>query len=114
MITVMGAAGGRDKKKRSVLGGIASKESDILILTEEDPVFEELSAINGMIRSGIASKACRVLEIDDRKEAIGEAIRLAKAGDIVLLLGKGHEQSIQRRNLTIPWDDEQALLEVIR
>ena len=114
VITVMGAAGGRDKKKRSVLGGIASKESDILILTEEDPVFEELSAINGMIKRGIASKSCRVLEIADRKVAIGEAIRLAQAGDIVLLLGKGHEQSIQRRNRTIPWDEEQAVLEVIR
>lgn len=114
VITVMGAAGGRDKEKRPVLGSIASGESDILILTEEDPVFEELSTINAMIKRGIDSKMCRVLEIADRKEAIEKALNLAEAGDIVLLLGKGHERSIRRGNQSIPWDEEQAVLEVIR
>jgi UDP-N-acetylmuramoyl-L-alanyl-D-glutamate--2,6-diaminopimelate ligase len=113
VITVMGAAGGRDKEKRSVLGGIASEESDVLILTEEDPAFEELHAINAMIKRGIALQTCRVFEIDDRNLAIAEAIRLAEEGDIVLLLGKGHEQSIQRTNRSIPWDEEKAVLEVI-
>ena len=114
VITVMGAAGGRDKEKRPVLGSIASEESDILILTEEDPVFEELHAINVMIKHGIAPQACcRVFEIDDRNSAIAEAIRLAEEGDIVLLLGKGHEQSIQRKDLSISWDEEKAVLEVI-
>ncbi len=113
VITVMGAAGGRDKEKRAILGSIAAHVSDILILTEEDPVFEELGAINAMIKTGITSKTCTVLEIDDRRAAIAEAGAHAEKGDFILLLGKGHERSIQRRDQSIPWNEEETVYEEI-
>lgn len=113
VITVMGSAGGRDRSKRPLLGKIASDHSDIVIITEEDPVFENLEDITAMITMGITNEACLVLEIPDRKAAIAEAITRSTRGDVILLLGKGHEQSINRGATVIKWDEEEAILEAL-
>ncbi|MEL6877943.1 MAG: UDP-N-acetylmuramoyl-L-alanyl-D-glutamate--2,6-diaminopimelate ligase [Pseudomonadota bacterium] len=89
LITVFGAGGDRDKGKREPMGAAASEKSDIVIVTDDNPRGESPAAIRADIMRGAAASA---REIGDRREAIGEAIALAGAHDIVLVAGKGHEQ----------------------
>lgn len=101
IITVFGAAGLRDTKKRAILGSIADKYCTNIILTEEDPRTENNLAILEQIASGI--KNTRHLIIQDRYDAIRQAIELANSGDTVLILGKGSEDYIYRANGKEPW-----------
>lgn len=89
LITVFGAGGDRDKGKRAAMGEAASRNSDIVIITDDNPRGETPSAIRADIMRGAPPSA---REIGDRREAIGEAISLAGEFDIVLVAGKGHEQ----------------------
>lgn len=98
IITMFGSAGRRDELKRPIQGEIAGKNSDIVILTEEDDRDQDGMKILDEIANG-AEKAGKVkdkdmLFIHDRAEAVGKAIELAQPGDMVLLLGKGEEKQI--------------------
>lgn len=110
LISVFGAAGKRDSSKRALMGAIASKLSDFVVITAEDPR-GELEEINKQILSGAVCAGGKLNEnvfvINDRKEAIGFAINsLAKAGDTVGIFGKGHETSMNLDGKTeIPWSD---------
>ena len=108
IICVFGSAGERDREKRPRQGRIAADYCDILILTDEDPRGEEPMAILEEIASGCPelSKEDRLYLIPDRPAAIRKAFSLAKPGDLVLLLGKGHENSIIYSDRTIPYDEE--------
>lgn len=109
LICVLGAAGGgRDKWKRPVLGEIASKYCDKIILTNEDPYNEDPEKIIEDIEMGIKSNNCQ--KIVDRKKAIEEAIKLAKDGDIVVITGKGSETSMMFNNKSIPWSDKEIVI----
>ncbi len=88
LITVFGAGGDRDQGKRAEMGRVASAKSDIVIVTDDNPRSEDPAAIRAEILRGGAS----AVEIGDRREAIFAAIAQAKADDIVLIAGKGHEQ----------------------
>jgi len=99
LIMVFGSAGDRDTQKRPVQGEIAARYSDIIILTDEDPRSEQPMAIlediaSGCDRAGTLEREKTLFLITDRPAAIRKAISLAQKGDIVLLLGKGHENSI--------------------
>ncbi len=89
LITVFGAGGDRDPGKRGAMGEAASDQSDIVIITDDNPRGESPAAIRADIMRGAAASA---REIGDRRDAIREAIALAGAHDIVLVAGKGHEQ----------------------
>ncbi len=89
LITVFGAGGDRDKGKRAPMGEAASRQSDIVIVTDDNPRGEDPAAIRNAILHGASASA---REIGGRREAICEAIALAGAQDIVLVAGKGHEQ----------------------
>jgi len=89
IISLFGAGGGRDRGKRPLMGSIAEEFSDIIILTTDNPREEDPVEIIKDIRSGM--KKIEPLIIPNRKEAIERAIKMAKEGDFVLLLGKGHE-----------------------
>jgi UDP-N-acetylmuramoyl-L-alanyl-D-glutamate--2,6-diaminopimelate ligase len=104
-ICVLGATGGgRDHWKRPVMGSIAEEYCDIAILTNEDPYDESPQAIVDEIASGFSSKKPHI--VLDRREAIREAIRLAKAGDVVLITGKGTDPNIcGPRGTKTPWSD---------
>jgi UDP-N-acetylmuramoyl-L-alanyl-D-glutamate--2,6-diaminopimelate ligase len=98
LIAVFGSAGRRDEKKRPVQGGLAGKYADLVFITEEDDRDMDGQAIMQEIAAG-AEKTGKVLGKDlylihDREEAIKAAFKAAKKGDVVLLLGKGHEKSI--------------------
>jgi UDP-N-acetylmuramoyl-L-alanyl-D-glutamate--2,6-diaminopimelate ligase len=115
LICVLGACGGgRDKWKRPVLGEIASKYCDQIIITNEDPYDEDPYQILSMIKSGITKSQFPIsnfYEIIDRREAIRKSLQLAKPNDIVIITGKGCEPSIVIRGKKIPWDDRKTVRE---
>ncbi len=89
IITVFGCGGDRDRTKRPMMGEIASRLSDFCIVTNDNPRTEDPGSIISDIIAGM--KNSRFAAVEDRKEAIRLAVRMAEAGDIILLAGKGHE-----------------------
>ncbi len=109
LITVFGSAGERDRAKRPLQGAIAARLADLAVFTSEDPRYEDPHQIIAEIAEG-ARRAGAVegrdyLRIEDRSLAVREAIRRARPGDAVLLLGKGHERCIIYGSERRPWDE---------
>lgn len=118
LIIVVGAAGERDPGRRFGVGRAAAEGADFAVFTSEDPRHEDPAAIVREIGSH-AERAGRrrnvdFLEIEDRREAIRAALARAQPGDIVLIAGKGHEQSIIYGDEARPWDDRQVAREALR
>ena len=120
MIALFGSGGERDTEKRPLQGAVAARFCDIIILTDEDPRGEDSVALLQQIALG-AEKEGKVLNKDlfitpDRPKAIRQAFALAKKDDIVLLLGKAHENSIIYKDRVMPYDEiseaEKALAEM--
>jgi UDP-N-acetylmuramoyl-L-alanyl-D-glutamate--2,6-diaminopimelate ligase len=101
LITVFGAGGDRDQGKRPEMGAVASKLSDLVIVTDDNPRTEDPAEIRREVLAG----APGATEIAGRREAIAEAIRIARSGDIVLVAGKGHEQGQIIGDRVLPFDD---------
>jgi UDP-N-acetylmuramoyl-L-alanyl-D-glutamate--2,6-diaminopimelate ligase len=109
VITVFGAGGDRDRQKRPLMGMVAARLSDVVVLTSDNPRGEDPARILADVRGGAEGEArqgrVEVMSIIDRREAIATAVGLARPGDIVLVAGKGHEQyqeiGVERR----PFDD---------
>ena len=101
LITVFGAGGDRDQGKRPEMGAVATRLSDVVIVTDDNPRSEDPA----QIRSAIMAAAPGATEVSGRREAIAEAIRIAKAGDIVLVAGKGHETGQIVGDRVLPFDD---------
>lgn len=117
LIHVFGSAANRDEHKRSQMGQISAKYADLSVLTMEDPRFESLDRIQGMLASGLQAEG-KVEEknywrIDDRKEAITWAIAKAEPGDVVIITGKGHEQSLSIKGHELPWSDVAVVEQVL-
>lgn len=113
IISVFGSAGKRDTKKRRVFGEIASRYCDNIFLTEDDPRDESPRDIANEIRSGIANT--NSIFIENRYDAIRQAIETANVGDTVLILGKGDEVFMYRENGREPWlGDHRAARHCIR
>lgn len=105
IIAVFGSAGEKDRQKRPMQGRVASEYADLVILADEDPRGEDPMRILSDIASGFVAGATRPHLIPDRRAAIAAAIEVARPGDTLLLLGKGHEQTIEYANYTQPWDE---------
>jgi UDP-N-acetylmuramoyl-L-alanyl-D-glutamate--2,6-diaminopimelate ligase len=109
VIAVFGSAGERDTAKRPLMGRIAGERARIVVVTDEDPRGEDRDAILDEIARGAEATGKRrghdLLVIADRRAAIEAAIERARPGDIVLLAGKGHEQSILGPDGPRPWDE---------
>ena len=107
LILVFGCGGDRDRSKRPIMGNIAVKRADIAVLTSDNPRSEDPMAIIENVLAGIeqSERHGRVLVEPDRRDAIRLAIRLAGAGDVVLLAGKGHETYQVLADRTIDFDD---------
>jgi len=113
LIAVFGSAGRRDETKRAEQGAIAGKYADIVVLTEEDDRDEDGAGILSQIAEGAAAQGKKENEdmfiVQNREEAIGFAMTLAKnKEDTVVLLGKGHEKTIERADGEYPWDETGA------
>jgi UDP-N-acetylmuramoyl-L-alanyl-D-glutamate--2,6-diaminopimelate ligase len=110
LITVFGCGGDRDRTKRPLMGMVASRLSDVVIVTSDNPRSEDPARIIEEIRRGIApgtqgGRATDVLSVVDRAEAIERAVAMAGAGDVILVAGKGHEKYQQIGDRVLPFDD---------
>ncbi|MDI3526189.1 MAG: UDP-N-acetylmuramoyl-L-alanyl-D-glutamate--2,6-diaminopimelate ligase [Tenuifilum sp.] len=115
LITVVGAGGNRDKTKRPVMARVAAEQSDIVILTSDNPRFEDPEDILKDMKSGVdASLAKKVVTITDRREAIRTACMLALKGDIILVAGKGHETYQEIKGVKHHFDDKEVLAEIFK
>jgi UDP-N-acetylmuramoyl-L-alanyl-D-glutamate--2,6-diaminopimelate ligase len=114
VITMFGCGGDRDKTKRPKMGRVAGAESDLVVVTSDNPRSEEPMAIIDEVMVGVrATDAVFVVE-EDRRAAIEVAIRAAKAGDIVLLAGKGHEKTQTFAGGAVAFDDVAEAERVLR
>lgn len=106
LIVVFGAGGNRDREKRPLMGQVAQKYADVIILTNDNPRWEEPMEIIRDIQKGISKK--HHVE-PDREKAIKMAIDMAKPDDIILIAGKGHETYQEIKGERLPFDDEQVV-----
>ena len=118
VIAVFGCAGLRDSTKRPMMGRVAGELADEVVVTAEDPRTEDLDAIIGAIAAGVTEAGRTdgrgLHRVPDRFEAVRRANELAGPSDIVLVLGKGHEQSMCFGEVEHPWDDRDALRSALR
>ncbi|MBR2863979.1 UDP-N-acetylmuramoyl-L-alanyl-D-glutamate--2,6-diaminopimelate ligase [Candidatus Saccharibacteria bacterium] len=117
VISLFGGAGRRDESTRAERGEIAGKHSDICIITEDDSRDEDQLVIMEMFRDGCKKagmKDSAIIMEKDRETAINKAISLAKKGDLVLILGKGHEKTILRADGAHPFEDLKVTAKAIK
>ncbi|MBU1951735.1 UDP-N-acetylmuramoyl-L-alanyl-D-glutamate--2,6-diaminopimelate ligase, partial [Patescibacteria group bacterium] len=120
LISVLGSqGGGRDKRKRPVLGRLAGSYTDYVIVTNEDPYDDDPMEIINEVAAGtleIDGKELgkNVWKILERKEGVEKALSLANEGDIVVITGKGAEQNMVIENgKKVPWDDRRTVREIL-
>ena len=112
VITVCGAGGNRDKGKRPLMAQEAVAQSDKVIITSDNPRFEEpQDIINDMLAGLNAQQMKKVISIVDRREAIRTACMMAKKGDVVLIAGKGHEDYQEIKGVKHHFDDHEVVRE---
>ena len=115
VITVCGAGGNRDKGKRPLMAQEAVRQSDRVIITSDNPRFEEPQAIIDDMLAGLnAQQMKKVLSIVDRREAIRTACMMAEKGDVVLIAGKGHEDYQEIQGVKHHFDDKEVVREMFK
>ncbi len=115
LIALFGSAGKRDITKRPIMGRMAAKNADLVIITADDPRTEDVWGIIHQIKSGIETEHNKIISITNRFQAIKFALtQLAKPGDTVALLGKGAEKSIAIGKKEIPWSDKLVAEQIIK
>jgi len=113
LITVCGAGGNRDKGKRPLMAQEAVKQSDKVIITSDNPRFENpQDIINDMLSGLSAQQLKKVISIVDRKEAIRTACMMAHKGDVILVAGKGHENYQEIKGVKHHFDDKEVLRDI--
>jgi UDP-N-acetylmuramoyl-L-alanyl-D-glutamate--2,6-diaminopimelate ligase len=110
LITVFGCGGDRDRMKRPLMGAVAGRLSDLIVMTSDNPRSEDPNRIIEEIQRGLTPDTHRSggqqpMTIVDRREAIGKAIEVARGGDLVLIAGKGHEKYQVIGDRVLPFDD---------
>ena len=109
LITVFGCGGDRDRAKRPLMGAVAARLSDLIVITSDNPRTEDPNRIIADVQSGLTSERRRSeqwrMTVVDRREAIAKAIELARPGDLVLVAGKGHEKYQVIGDRVLPFDD---------
>jgi UDP-N-acetylmuramoyl-L-alanyl-D-glutamate--2,6-diaminopimelate ligase len=108
LICVFGAGGDRDPTKRPLMGEAVARLADLAIVTDDNPRFEDPAAI----RAAILAATAGAIEIGDRAQAIEHAMRLARAGDVVVIAGKGHETGQTVAGVVHPFDDSSVAREI--
>lgn len=114
VITLFGCGGDRDRTKRPKMGQAAGEGSDFVVATSDNPRSEDPAAILSEVEPGLQSTGVEYVVEVDRAAAIRLALRAARPGDVVLLAGKGHEKEQILADRTIPFDDSEVALSVLR
>jgi len=104
---VIGAGGDRDTGKRPLMGAAAARGADVVVVTDDNPRTEDPASVRAAVRTGAerAAAPAKIIEVGGRRAAIGEAVRLAGPGDVVAVLGKGHERGQEVNGEVLPFDD---------
>jgi UDP-N-acetylmuramoyl-L-alanyl-D-glutamate--2,6-diaminopimelate ligase len=105
IVVVFGCGGDRDKGKRPIMGEVASRLSDVVIVTDDNP----RSEVPETIRSEIMAAAPGALEIADRAQAIRHAVAMLESGDTLIVAGKGHEEGQIVGTTVLPFSDHQQV-----
>ncbi|MDO8480125.1 MAG: cyanophycin synthetase, partial [Candidatus Rokubacteria bacterium] len=109
LITVFGAGGDRDRTKRPLMGMVAARLSDVVVVTSDNPRSEDPGRIIDEVKRGAEpetrQRGAEVLTIVDRRDAIARAVESAESGDVVLIAGKGHEKYQEINGRVLPFDD---------
>lgn len=113
LIHVFGSAGLRDRSKRPLMGKASSRYADVMVLTEEDYRTENVEIIMDQIASGI-EPGPQIYKFPSRQNAIDFAVKLARAGDLIIITGKGHEKSLARGRHEYPWSDHEAVKKALK
>ncbi len=116
LICVIGAGGDRDRGKRPLMGAAAARGCDVVVITDDNPRTEDPAAVRSAVRAGAeqAGSAVKIIEVAGRRAAIDEAVRLAGPGDVVAVLGKGHERGQEVGGEVLPFDDRIELTAALR
>jgi UDP-N-acetylmuramoyl-L-alanyl-D-glutamate--2,6-diaminopimelate ligase len=112
IIGVLGCGGNRDKTKRAPMGAALRKGCDLAIFTSDNPRDEDPESILNEMVKGISIDESAIVVVD-RREAIATAITSAHKGDVVVVLGKGHETGQEIKGVTLPFDDREELIRAI-
>lgn len=112
LICVYGGGGNRSRLRRYDMGEVTGAMADLCVLTEDNPRDEDLRQINDDIKIGLAKSNGKYIEIDDRKEAIKYCIENAQKGDMIVLLGKGHQTYQERKGVKYHFDEREAVAEI--
>jgi UDP-N-acetylmuramoyl-L-alanyl-D-glutamate--2,6-diaminopimelate ligase len=113
IITVFGCGGDRDRSKRPLMGKVACRLSDNVVITSDNPRSEDPKDIISQIESGVKGLFDNYCMLPDRRQAIRKAIGMASEKDIVLIAGKGHETYQIIGNRTLPFDDRKVAKEAL-
>lgn len=113
-IVVLGCGGDRDRDKRHLMGEVAAAGADVLVVTDDNPRSEDPAAIRAAMLEGARAVGGDVREVGDRRLAIFEAVREAASGDVVLVLGKGHEPGQEVAGTMHPFDDRDEVRRALR
>lgn len=118
LVMVLGAGGDRDRGKRPLMGELAARNADVLIVTDDNPRTEDPAEIRAAMLAGAReapeTERAELRECGDRREAIRLAVSLADKGDTVVVAGKGHETGQEIQGVVHPFDDRTVLLEELR
>lgn len=114
VIIVLGAGGDRDHGKRPLMGELAARHADVVIVTDDNPRSERPAAIRAAVMEGAVAGPAVVIEVAGRREAIAHAVSMAHLGDSLVVAGKGHEQGQEIDGVVHPFDDRQVLIELIQ
>lgn len=114
LIVVLGAGGDRDPGKRRVMGEIAGRLADVVVVTDDNPRREDPASIRAALLDGARDGGADVVEVGDRRQAIREALARATRGDVVLVAGKGHETGQEVGDRVHPFDDRDVVREELR
>ena len=113
IVSLFGCGGNRSKTRRYDMGEISGRLSDFTIITEDNSRYEDINDIMNDIEIGLKKANGKYIKIEDRKEAIKYAIENAKEGDIILLLGKGHETYREKNGVREHFDEREVIKEII-
>ena len=113
LISVFGCGGNRDKTKRAIMGEISGDLADITILTSDNPRFEEPDEIIDQIEVGVKKLTNNYIKIENRKNAIEYAMKIAKRGDVILIAGKGQENYQDIKGVKYHFSDKEIVQEIL-
>lgn len=113
LVAVFGCGGNRSKVRRYDIGEAAGELADLCILTSDNPRFEKVEDINNDIKVGLSKHNAQYVEINDRKEAIAYAITNAVPGDMIIMLGKGHEDYVEIEGVKYHFSEHEAIEEIV-